>query len=50
MTAKKPEGYRQFEDLTKKLLSVPRRDLDRERARYNAERAARKKQQGKSKP
>lgn len=42
----KNEEYRNFEDLTKKLLQVPKTDLDKKMRRYEERKAKRKKKPG----
>lgn len=45
MSERKNEAYRDFEKLTKQLLSVPKKELDRKVDQYNARKAQRKKKQ-----
>ena len=46
MADKKPAEYRSFEDLTKKLMEVPKKELDKKVATYNAKKAAKKPKKG----
>jgi hypothetical protein len=41
-SSKKPKEYGDFEELTKKLLAVPKKELDKKVATYNAKKAAKK--------
>jgi hypothetical protein len=45
-TDRKSDEYRNFEDLTKKLLQVPKTDLDKKMRRYEERKARRKKKSG----
>lgn len=39
----KPEQYKAFEELAKRLVNVPKKDLDKEVQVYNTKKAKRKK-------
>jgi hypothetical protein len=41
-TAKTPEAYGNFESLTKKLLGVPKKELDKRLKKYESNKARRK--------
>jgi hypothetical protein len=42
--AEKPEEFRRFEDFTRRLMAVPKKEIDEQKAEYERKKAAAKKQ------
>lgn len=40
----KPEEFKRFEDFTRRLMAVPKKEIDAEKAKYERKKAAKKKQ------
>ena len=41
--AEKPEEFRRFEDFTRRLMAVPKKEIDQQKAKYEKQRTAAKK-------
>lgn len=39
----KPEEFRRFEDFTRRLMAVPKKEIDEQKAKYEKQKTARKK-------
>jgi hypothetical protein len=42
--AQKPEEFKRFEDFTRRLMAVPKKEIDAEKAKYERKKATKKKQ------
>ena len=42
-TAPKPEEFQRFEDFTRRLMAVPKKEIDQEKAKYDKHKATKKK-------
>ena len=42
--AEKPEEFRRFEEFTKRLMAVPKKEIDQQKAKYEKQKTAKKKQ------
>jgi hypothetical protein len=38
----KPEEFKRFEDFTRRLMAVPKKDIDQQKAKYEKQKTARK--------
>ena len=41
--AEKPEEFKRFEDFTRRLMAVPKKEIDEQKAKYEKQKTARKK-------
>jgi hypothetical protein len=41
--ADKPEEFKRFEDFTRRLMAVPKKEIDAEKAKYEKQKEAKKK-------
>ena len=44
------EEYRRFEEFTKRLMAVPKKEIDQQKAKYEKQKAAKKKKAARPKP
>lgn len=42
--AEKPEEFKRFEDFTRRLMAVPKKEIDEQKAKYERKKAAKKRQ------
>jgi hypothetical protein len=40
--AEKPEEFKRFEEFTRRLMAVPKKEIDKERAKYEKHKATKK--------
>lgn len=40
--AEKPEEFKRFEDFARRLMAVPKKEIDQQKAKYDKQKAARK--------
>jgi hypothetical protein len=41
--AEKPEEFKRFEDFTRRLMAVPKKEIDAQKAKYDKQKTAKKK-------